>query len=216
MSQWGCRKWGLHRSGTLSQLHFHLVSLEIQFPANDFFEFHSSPLRCSCMTHFCLKKHSLLLCIATAHNVHAYSWTEVWSFQATRLDRQGHCRGKWSFVFKLPWWSRTTAGTGYFQLVHNNVCNLCDCVKYASMARHRKRIFTMTQPPWETVHLYPGVQVIPIPLWVYISLKKKLILLTLRLIHPDHKVIFTGVSTWIPLGFCWLLTSGANTANINS
>lgn len=67
-------KWGSHRSGTLSQLRFHLVSLEIQFPVNDFLEFHSGPLRCSGMTHFCLEaQHRLLLIVTTVHIVHAYS-----------------------------------------------------------------------------------------------------------------------------------------------
>lgn len=52
-----CRLVGVVECGAraLSQLHFHLVSLEIQFPANGFSEFHSRPFRSSRLTHFCVE-----------------------------------------------------------------------------------------------------------------------------------------------------------------
>lgn len=110
-SQWDCRKWGLHRSGTLSQLHFHLVSLEIQFPVNEFLEFHSSPLRSSCMTQFCLMLHSLAS-VATVQDAHVFfdcSLPFCWgvSFFSVLIRRLWSLQGKWCFALNLPSWLRT-------------------------------------------------------------------------------------------------------------
>lgn len=204
-SQWDCRKWGSHRSGTFSQLHFHLVSLEIQFPVNEFLEFHSSPLRSSCMTQFFLMLHSLPS-IATVHDVHVFfdcSHPFCWgvSFFQSSYKTVVVTAGKMVLCFKPPTVTQDYCSS---QVIYRRYIMLSATYMTVStvltVARHN--IVNIDNYPGK--HLFMYIFTLTCRL-CYIVYQTHVVASSRRKVD-FHQFIIAGESLW---WFCWMLTWAA-------